>query len=154
MALRKILVTGATGGTGLPLVQRLLAMGFPVRALVRQQDARSASLAGQGAEVMVANVYPGMFAHNFLRTLDFAALLGFYPLLSGQVTGSPAESFETTARRYAALPFARLSARNRLTVLLKFLVTPLYPGHNFQRCDRQMRLPQTAQPTLCMDDPA
>ena len=24
---------------------------------------------------------PGMFAHNFLRTIDFAALLGLYPVL-------------------------------------------------------------------------
>ena len=33
------------------------------------------------------------------------------------LTGMPAELFETTARRYAALPFARQSLTNRLKAL-------------------------------------
>ena len=32
---------------------------------------------------------PGMFAHNFLRTIDFAALLGIYPVLSGDGRAAP-----------------------------------------------------------------
>ena len=159
-----ILITGATGNVGAPLVAELLAKGFPVRAIVRTNDARSAKLADLGAEVVVADLYdademtaaahgaqrafylppfrphmlqsavafaiaardaklehvvqmsqwtshrahkahmtrqtwladqllgaipgvahtifnPGMFAHNFLRTMDFAALLGIYPVL-------------------------------------------------------------------------
>ena len=342
MALPKILVTGATGGTGQPLVNELRRKGFAVRALVRHHDARSRALEALGAEVMVTNLYdpdhwsdalrgvhrayylpvmepfmiqsaaaftlaarssglehvvqmsqwtshrghpaaltqqtwlvdhllasvpgmahtilnPGMFAHNFLRTIDFAALLGIYPVLSGDgqaapvsnqdlarvaavlltegparhggrsyrptgpqmltgrdmaviiarvvghrvqpvampfwllgkvaqqqgvdpyqisalrhymedmkrgtfsfeggvtsvvadLTGAPAESFETTARRYAAMPFARQTLFNRLKALVDFMLTPLYPGYNFARWDQRMRLPQTAHPTFSVDD--
>ncbi len=53
----KILVTGATGGVGAPLVAELLAMGLDVRAVVRLHDARSARLAALGAEVVVADLY-------------------------------------------------------------------------------------------------
>jgi len=202
---------------------------------------------------------PGMFAHNFLRTMDFAALLGIYPVLSGegraapvsnedmarvvavllaegpdkhagrsyrptgpelltahemagiiarvvghrvlpvpmpiwmlgkvaqqqgidpyqisilrhymedmkrgtfsfaggvthvveQVTGTPAETFETTARRYAALPFARQTARNRIKALINFTLTPFYPGYNFAKFDRQLRLPRPPKATLAIDD--
>ena len=161
MAKPKILVTGATGGTGAAVVAELLAKGFPVRALVHKRDARSEALDRKGVETMVADLYdpdqllaalrgvqrayflplmepfmiqsavafavaareaklehvvqmsqwtshrahptamtqqtwlvdrfsphpgvahtifnPGMFAHNFLRMIDFAALLGIYP---------------------------------------------------------------------------
>jgi len=37
----KILVTGATGRTGGAVITQLLAKGYPVRATVRVQDARS-----------------------------------------------------------------------------------------------------------------
>jgi uncharacterized protein YbjT (DUF2867 family) len=338
----RILVTGATGGVGAPLVAELLAKGFPVRAVARSLDSRSAHLETLGAEVVVANLYdpdqlmnamsgmhrafylppfrphmiqsavafavaareaklehivemsqwtshrahtanmtrqtwlvdqlfsmvpgvahtifnPGMFAHNFLRTIDFAALLGFYPVLSGkgkaapisnedmarvaavllaegpdrhagksyrptgpelldgrmmarlvakavghpvlavdmpiwmlgkvaqqqgidpyeisslrhymqdmrkgtfefeggvtsvveELTGVPAESFETTARRYSALPFARPSLGNRLKAFVNFNLIPFYPGHNFDRWDRKMALPRAPHPSLSIED--
>lgn len=342
MSLPKILVTGASGGTGLPVVIDLLDHGYPVRAMVHRRDARSADLERRGAEVVVADFYdpdqlldalrgvqrayfvpliepymiqramafawaareaklehivqmsqwtshrahptamtqqtwlvdqhfanlpgvahtlfnPGFFAHNFLRTLDFAALLGIFPLMSGEgraapvsnedmgrcaaallrggpqqhagkryrptgptlltgremaaivakvvghgvrpvpmplwllgkvarqqgidpyqisvlrhymedmkrgtfafeggvtrvvedLTGTPAESFETTARRYAALPFARQTWRNRLQAFIRFNLTPFYPGYDFDRHDRRLRLPRPAQPTLSIED--
>ena len=203
---------------------------------------------------------PGMFAHNFLRTMDFAALLGIYPVLSGdgraapvsnedmgrvaarllvegpnrhagksyrptgpqllsgremaatiahvvghrvlpvdmpiwmlgkvarqqgidpyqisclsyyleemkrgtfsfeggvthvveEVTGRPAESFETTARRYAQMPFARQSIGNRLRGIINFLMTPLYPGHNFGTLERTLRLHRPTNATLSIQDP-
>lgn len=40
----RMLVTGATGKTGAPTALLLLQKGYPVRALVHQEDARSASL--------------------------------------------------------------------------------------------------------------
>jgi hypothetical protein len=202
---------------------------------------------------------PGMFAHNFLRTIDFAALLGIYPVLSGkgkaapisnedmarvaaailidgperhagksyrptgpalltgremgaivaravghpvlpismpiwmlgkvaqqqgvdpyeidslrhymqdmrkgtfsfeggvtdvveQLTGSPAEPFEVTARRYAALPFARPTLGNRLKAFLNFNATPFYPGYNFASWDRKMAFPPATNPSLAIDD--
>jgi uncharacterized protein YbjT (DUF2867 family) len=338
----RILVTGATGGVGRPLVAELLDKGFPVRAVVRTKDARSASLEKRGAEVVVADLYdpdqltlaargaqrafylppirpymiqsaaafaaaarearlehivqmsqwtshrahranmtrqtwlvdqmfsmipgvahtvfnPGMFAHNFLRTIDYAALLGLYPVLSGQgkaapisnedmarvaavllaegpdrhagkhyrptgprlldgremaaivakavghgvvpidmpiwmlskvarqqgidpfeisslrhymqdmregtfafeggvtdvveaLTGVPAESFETTARRYAALPFARQTLANRLRAFIAFNLTPFYPGYDFDRWDKAMAFPPAPRPTLSIED--
>ena len=338
----KILVTGATGGTGAAVVSELLTKGFPVRAMVHRRDDRSAVLEKSGAEVVTANLYdpdqltdamrgvqrayflplveplmiqsavafclaareakleyvvqmsqwtshrahptamtqqtwlvdnlfakipgvahtvfnPGMFAHNFLRTIDFAALLGIYPVLSGEgraapvsnedmgrvaavllaegptrhagrsyrptgpqlltgremaavvaravghrviavdmpfwllgkvarqqridpynlqilryymqdmrkgtfsfeggvtnvveeLTGTPAESFETTARRYAALPFARQTLWNRIKAFARFNMTPFYRGYDFDKLDRTQRLPVPPNPTLSIED--
>ena len=50
-----ILVTGATGKTGAPVVQQLIQRGFPVRALVRSLDDRAARLEQLGAEVVVGD---------------------------------------------------------------------------------------------------
>ena len=47
-----ILVTGATGKTGQPVVEQLLERGFPVRALVHGRDERSERLEKLGAEVV------------------------------------------------------------------------------------------------------
>jgi len=168
----RILITGATGGTGLEVAKTLLRKGELVRAMVHKLDARSQALEKLGAEVVVADIYdpdqllvaltdvqrayfvpviepfmiqsaaafliaakqakvehivqmsqwtshrhhptamtqqtwlvdqlfsdvpgiahtifnPGMFAHNFLRTIDFAALLGIYPMLSGEGKAAP-----------------------------------------------------------------
>lgn len=342
MAKPKILITGATGGTGYPVVMELIAKGFPVRAAIRKRDARSDALDRKGVETVVADLYdpdqmldalrgiqrayflpliepfmiqsatafavaareaklehvvqmsqwtshrahptamtqqtwlvdklfaaipgvahtifnPGMFAHNFLRTIDFAALLGIYPVLSGdgraapvsnedmgrvasvllaegpnkhagkqyrptgpkllngremaaeiakavghrvmavnlplwmlgkvarqqgiapyqisclryymedmkrgtfafeggvtdvvrELTGAPAESFETTARRYAALPFARQTLTKRLKAFASFNLTPFYAGYNFDRWDRKMGFPVPKSPSLSIDD--
>ncbi len=64
-----------------------------------------------------------------------------------ELTGSPAETFEVTTRRYAAMPFARQTLGNRLAALAKFMVTPLYPGYNLDRWDRKMGLPAPPNPT-------
>jgi hypothetical protein len=69
-----------------------------------------------------------------------------------ELTGSPAESFETTARRYATMPFARQTLGNRLRAFINFNLTPFYPGYNFDRWDRKMRLPMPTKPTLSIDD--
>ncbi len=53
----KILVTSAGGNTGLPVALRLRERGFPVRAIVRREDARAARLRDAGAEVMIADLY-------------------------------------------------------------------------------------------------
>jgi NAD(P)H dehydrogenase (quinone) len=52
----KILVTGATGKTGLPTVALLLRRGYPVRAFVHSRDARSAALQKAGAEIFVGSL--------------------------------------------------------------------------------------------------
>lgn len=68
------------------------------------------------------------------------------------LTGTPAESFETTARRYAAMPFARQTFANRLKAFAKFNLVPFVRGTDFDDWDRQMRLPMPQQPTLAIDD--
>ena len=50
-----ILVTGATGKTGAPVVQQLIERSFRVRALVRRLDDRAARLEQLGAEVVVGD---------------------------------------------------------------------------------------------------
>lgn len=70
-----------------------------------------------------------------------------------QITGQPAEDFETTARRYAAMPFAQQTAANRLMAVARFGVLPLVPGHNLDRYARQMRFPRPPRPSLASEDP-
>lgn len=53
----KILVTSASGKTGLPTALQLREKGFPVRAFVRRLDHRSDMLDRAGAEVFVGNLY-------------------------------------------------------------------------------------------------
>jgi NAD(P)H dehydrogenase (quinone) len=52
----RIVVTGATGKTGSIVTTELLKAGYPVRAMVRREDERSARLKSQGAEIAVANM--------------------------------------------------------------------------------------------------
>jgi uncharacterized protein YbjT (DUF2867 family) len=52
----RIIVTGATGKTGSVVVADLLKAGYPVRAMVRREDGRSAWLKAQGAEIAVADM--------------------------------------------------------------------------------------------------
>jgi NAD(P)H dehydrogenase (quinone) len=337
----RILVMGATGKTGGAIVAELLRQGWPVRAVVRRRDAKSAVLDSMGAETVVADYFdvgqlrdamkgaprayylpimhpfmiqgaaafalaardaqleqvvqmsqwlsspwhpslltrqlwlvdrlfaeipgvahtilnPGMFADNFLRLIDFATLLLIYPHLtkdsrcapvsnediarvavavladpdrhagrsyrptavsdlsardmakdisratgkpvlpvgipfwmfvktarmqgvdpyeiSGfryyladhlrgtfsagggvtnvvqELTGSPAESFETTARRYAARPFAQPTVANRLRAIWNFTRTPLHPGWNFDRYERDQGFPAPPSTRLAVDD--
>jgi uncharacterized protein YbjT (DUF2867 family) len=52
----KILITGATGSTGMPSVEILLQKGFGVRALVHKEDARSTRLQELGAEIVIGDM--------------------------------------------------------------------------------------------------
>ena len=52
----RILVTGATGKTGRVVVAALLKAAYPVRAVVRREDGRSARLRAQGAEIAVSEM--------------------------------------------------------------------------------------------------
>jgi hypothetical protein len=68
------------------------------------------------------------------------------------LTGAPAESFETTARRYAALPFARQTASNRLKAFAKFMVAPVLPGYNLSRIERNWGAPAPSSPSYGVHD--
>ena len=62
------------------------------------------------------------------------------------VTGRPAENFETIARRYAALPHNQRTLGNWLREFAQFLITPFSPGYNFDRYDRELRSPLPCEP--------
>lgn len=70
-----------------------------------------------------------------------------------ELTGTPAEDFETTARRYASLPFAKQTVGNRLLAWARFMITPAYPGYNLDKWDREHGLPMPSVPQLTMDSP-
>jgi len=55
------------------------------------------------------------------------------------VTGRPAEDFETIARRYAALPRHQRNFSNWLREFAQFMVAPLSPGFNLNRYDSELR---------------
>jgi hypothetical protein len=69
-----------------------------------------------------------------------------------ELTGKPAENFEITARRYAAMPFARQTLGNRLKAFINFNITPFYPGYDIKNYEARLELPMPAKPLYCMED--
>jgi NAD(P)H dehydrogenase (quinone) len=68
----KILVTGATGKTGTPSALLLLQKGYPVRALVRREDGRSAALREAGAEILVGTLEDPVAVRDAMRGVQRA----------------------------------------------------------------------------------
>ena len=62
------------------------------------------------------------------------------------VTGRPAEDFQTIACRYAALPRNQPTLGNRLREFAQFLLASFTPGFNFERYDRELRRPFPSVP--------
>lgn len=71
-----------------------------------------------------------------------------------RLTGRPAERFEDSARRYAALPFARPTLANRARAVAGFLAAPLQPGIDFKALAAGLRAPAVTLPSASVDDPA
>ncbi len=69
-----------------------------------------------------------------------------------ELTGAPAESFETTARRYASLPYARKIVSNHLKAFVDFNLTPFYFGYNQNRYAKRMELPEIFNTEYCMQN--
>ena len=67
------------------------------------------------------------------------------------VTGQPAEDFETIARRYAAQPRNRRTLGNWLRQFAQFMMAPLSPGFNLDRYDRELRRPFPSEPQFAPD---
>lgn len=68
-----------------------------------------------------------------------------------RLTGAPAESFDATAARYAALPFARQTLPNRLMAFLRFNLLPLYPGHDLPAYERREGFAAPGPVSLAID---
>ena len=62
------------------------------------------------------------------------------------VTGRPAEDFETIARRYAGLPRNQRTFGNWLREFVQFMIAPLGPGFDLDRYDRELRSPFPSRP--------
>jgi uncharacterized protein YbjT (DUF2867 family) len=69
-----------------------------------------------------------------------------------EVTGHPAEDFEATVRRYAAAPLAQRTVGNFIRAFVEFMVTPLSPGYDLDRIDRQMKFSVPPKAMLAMQD--
>lgn len=70
-----------------------------------------------------------------------------------RLAGRPAEPFATTAARYAALPFAQPTLRNRLAALARFAILPFLPGHPIERYASALHLPRPPLTRLAHNDP-
>jgi NAD(P)H dehydrogenase (quinone) len=71
-----------------------------------------------------------------------------------EVTGRPAEDFETIARRYAALPRNQRTFGNWFREFVQFMLAPLSPGFNFDRYDRELRRPFPSLPQFAPESKA
>ena len=69
-----------------------------------------------------------------------------------ELTGAPAESFETTARRYAAMPFARQTIGNQIKAFINFNLTPFYFAYDSKGYEKRLELPVAPKPVYCMDN--
>ncbi len=67
-----------------------------------------------------------------------------------EVTGRPAEDFETTAHRYAARPEAQRNFGNWVRTSADFMSTPLAAGYNPERLERELRAPKPPAPLMAM----
>lgn len=95
----KVLVAGATGGTGRAVVQQLAEQGIPVRALVRDGLRASSLLPGsdQGVEILQGSTYKFQVGgwnglYLFIRYLGCLALVdGSWERLHGRISHCTAQ---------------------------------------------------------------
>lgn len=111
----KVLVTGATGRTGSAVVSELLDAGYPVRALVRREDARTAALRTRGVEIAFGEMTDFAAVCAAMQGVQRAYWLPPYDpaMLTGAVV------FATAARQ------ARLES---VVVLTQWLASPSHPA--------------------------
>jgi NAD(P)H dehydrogenase (quinone) len=62
------------------------------------------------------------------------------------VTGRSPEDFETIAQRYAAQPRNQRTIANWVREFAEFMISPVSPGFNFDRYDRELRRPFPFEP--------
>jgi NAD(P)H dehydrogenase (quinone) len=93
----RIIVTGASGKTGSIVASELLKAGYPVRAMVRRENDRSARLKAQGADIAVADMSDVERISDALRDVQGA----YYcpPLDPYMIQGAVAFAVAATAAR-------------------------------------------------------
>jgi len=111
----KILVTAAAGKTGSETTRQLLERGYPVRAMVHREDARSQRLRDVGAEVVVGSLEDWTDLQTALAGVQRAYFCP--PLEPG------------TLRRATLFAAAAREARLEVAVVLsQWLADPLHPA--------------------------
>lgn len=65
-----ILIIGATGKTGIPVVEQALQAGFHVRAVIRREDHRSEQLRLDGAETVIGDVHDLQSVRRLVEGID------------------------------------------------------------------------------------
>jgi uncharacterized protein YbjT (DUF2867 family) len=85
---RLFLITGATGNTGAPTAQMLLAAGQRVRAFVHRIDHRSDALAAAGAELVEGDLLDFRAVSAAMSGVDAAYFC--YPIAPGQLLAATA----------------------------------------------------------------
>ena len=107
------LVTAAAGKTGRHTALSLLSRGFPVRAMVHREDARSAALRQRGAEIVVGNVSDVNDVRDALDGVQRAYWAA--PVMPGALE--------------AATLFAAIAEEKRLEVVVSMSQWLADPGH-------------------------
>jgi NAD(P)H dehydrogenase (quinone) len=69
-----------------------------------------------------------------------------------EVTGKPAEPFETTVRAYASKPEVQRTARAFGRALGELMLAPLWRGYDHDAYERQLGLPRLKHPLYAMED--
>lgn len=67
---KTILVIGATGKTGQPVVEQLLREGLEVRAVIRREDSRSEKLRDAGAQTVRGDVHDIQSVRELVKGID------------------------------------------------------------------------------------
>jgi NAD(P)H dehydrogenase (quinone) len=115
MSKPRILVMTAAGRTGLPIALHLLDEGFPVTALVRKEDHRSARLKAKGATIVAGSVTD---VNDMRRAMAEARRAYFCaPIDEGNLT--------------AAAVFATVAAEQKLASVVamsQWLASPTHPA--------------------------
>jgi uncharacterized protein YbjT (DUF2867 family) len=106
---RRVLITGAAGGTGRASVREAIALGFDVRAMVRKLDERSEALAAQGAEVVVGDLFDINSIRSALESVE--ATYFVYPVAPGLLTATV--NFAQAAKEAATKAVLNLSQRSQ-----------------------------------------
>jgi len=139
----RALVTGATGFTGGHLARHLTNQGYAVRALVRGDDRRTASLAADGIEPCRGDLTDRASIERALAGVDIVYNIG---ATYRQAAASRAEYYAINARAVASLVEAGASAGVRRVVHCSTVGVhgdvehppaaedaPLRPGDEYQR---------------------
>ncbi|MEU4666835.1 NmrA family NAD(P)-binding protein [Amycolatopsis sp. NPDC023774] len=105
---RRVLVTGAAGGTGGAAVRESLALGLTVRAMVRTLDDRARALADQGAEVVVGDFQDVTTLRPALEGAD--ATYFVHPMRPGLIQATV--NFAREVKETGGLAALNLSQRN------------------------------------------